>query len=385
MSTISTDSFAERPPKLWDKIKASPLADNPLLLGVAGIGFAVSFQTISHEATLHHMPGASPLYPVGIDIGILALVLEARHLAKRRRSDLVPRVIAWALSLGTIYVNVHGSPPHDWLGRTLHAIMPALWIVFLELTRYRQRADIRKSEQVDPVPLVRWLLDPWGTAKLKRRMVLQNVQSYRLAAALEDARHHMRDLAVAHYGGWLRYLLKAPALLRTNIRKGRLGDEVTAAVADAIQWGRAGGWEAVVIATVARAVLAGDALKDALRQSDGAQAELTTEPADQVQAEPVGSGQGRRPEPVQDDSSSGSGHSQRSGPRRRRRGRRGGSASSGDVTTALEIVKMKAANPNMKNVDIGRNLNVSGSYVGRILNRPPILGPDQQATLASGE
>ena len=337
MSTLSVEPLTESPPRLWDKIKASPLADNPLLLGVAGIGFAVSFQTISHEATLHHMPGWSPLYPIGVDVGILSLILEARHLAKRHRSDLVPRALAWALSLGTIYVNVHGSPPHDWLGRTLHAIMPALWIVFLELTRYRQRADIRTSEQVDPIPLVRWLLDPWGTAKLKRRMVLQNVQSYRLAAALEDARRHMRDLAVAHYGGRLRYLLKAPELLRTNIRKGRLGDKVTAAVAEAIQWGRTGGWETVVIATVARAALAGDALKDAIRhERNSARPELTRQAPGELLGEPGGSGQDDQREPVQGSGGSGSGHTQRSGRSRRRRGRRGGSAPSNEVSTAME-------------------------------------------------
>jgi hypothetical protein len=239
----------------WAAVTASPLADNPLLLGVAGIGFAVSFQTVSRQAAAHGLPGWPALYPIGIDVGILALMNEAAKLRRRKRSDLVPRALAWALSLGTIYVNIHGSPPHDWLGRTLHAIMPALWIVFLELTRWRQLADIRQVEHADPVPLARWVLDPWGTVKLKRRMVLQNIQSYRLACALEDARKHMRDLARAQYGGRWRYFAHAPALLRSNIRKGRLGDAVTAAVTAAVGEGLTGGWESAVATAVADAVL----------------------------------------------------------------------------------------------------------------------------------
>jgi Protein of unknown function (DUF2637) len=273
----------EPPLKGWAKIKASPLIDNPLLLGVAGIGFAVSFQTVSHEAAAHGLPGYPALYPIGIDVGILALMNEARKLLARDRSDLVPRALAWALSLGTVYVNVHGSPPRDWLGRTLHAIMPALWIVFLELTRWRQRADIKRAEKADPVPLARWVLDPWGTMKLKRRMVLNNILSYRLACALEDARKHMRDLVRAHYGGRWGYWHDAPALLRANIRKGRLGDEVTTAVATAVGEGRTGGWESAVIAAVTTAAVQGNRLATAIsHERDDPAGDATRESATHV-------------------------------------------------------------------------------------------------------
>jgi Protein of unknown function (DUF2637) len=252
--------------RILARVARSPLVDNPLLLAVAAIGFSVSFQTISGEAAAHGLPGWPPLYPIGIDAGILALILEARKLAALKRSDLVPRILAWGLAIGTIYINIHGSPPHDWLGRAMHAIMPALWIVFLELTRWRQRAGIRKADKADPIPLARWLLDPAGTARLKRRMVTQNVLSYRTAVALNDARLFMRDLARAHYGGRWGYWRLAPSLLRTNIRKGRVGDDVTRAVTEAVRFGRTGGWEAVVIKAVTDAVTRGDELAGAVRQ-----------------------------------------------------------------------------------------------------------------------
>jgi Protein of unknown function (DUF2637) len=263
------------------KAAASPLADNPLLLAVAGIGFSVSFQTIAAEAAAHGLPGPSVLYPIGIDVSILALILEARKLVKRHRSDLVPRILAWALALGTIYVNMHGSPSHDWLGRVMHAIMPGLWIVFLELTRWRQRADVKKAEKADPIPLARWLMSPIRTARLKKRMIDHNVLSYRLASALEDARLHMRDLARAHYGGRWRYWQQAPTLLRVSIRRGRVGDDVMAAVTEAVKTGRSGGWELAVTQAVTEAVTRGDKLAAAVRQErrQTAANPATTEPA----------------------------------------------------------------------------------------------------------
>lgn len=240
------------------------VADNPLLLGVAGIGFSVSFQTIAREATAHHLPGWPVLYPLGIDIGILSLILEARKLVALRRSDIVPRVLAWLLTAFTIYANVHGSPPHDWLGRGLHAVMPCLWVVFLELTRRRQLADIRKAAKADPIPAARWLFSPWRTLRLKRRMVLHEVPSYRQAAALELARLHMLGLARAHFGR--RWQREAPALLRARIRSGALGDDVTAAVTESVRAGRSGGWEQAVRDAVTRAVTEGDKLTADVRQ-----------------------------------------------------------------------------------------------------------------------
>jgi hypothetical protein len=241
------------------------VADNPLLLGVAAIGFSVSFQTIAREATAHHLPGWPVLYPLGIDVGILSLILEARKLVAIKRSDIVPRVLAWLLTGFTIYANVHGSPAHDWLGRGLHAVMPCLWVVFLELTRRRQLADERKASKADPIPLARWLFSPWRTLRLKRRMVLHDVTSYTLAVTLEDARLHALDLARAHYGRW-QWRRDAPALLRARLRSGRLGDAVTVAAMKAVKEGSAGGWEDDVRETVTKAVTEGDKLTADVRR-----------------------------------------------------------------------------------------------------------------------
>jgi hypothetical protein len=238
---------------------AALASDNPALLGVAGIGFAVSFQTIAKLAHAHGLPGWSPLYPVGIDVGILALITESRKAIDANRSDLVPRLLAWCLAGLTIYVNAHGAAPHDWLGRALHVVMPALWVAFLELTRWRKLGR-RSGEKRDRIPLAHWLASPLPTFFMWRRMVLRNVRSYALAVELEDARRFARDLARAHYGRcWKR---QAPRVLTARIRAGRLGDDVQCAASG---YGT-GGWDLAVRTMVLSAVTEGDKLTVSVRQ-----------------------------------------------------------------------------------------------------------------------
>jgi hypothetical protein len=233
-------------------------ADNPALIGVAGIGFAVSFQTISRLAVTHHLPGWPVLYPLGIDVGILALIIESRKAIDARRSDLVPRVLAWVLAALTIYVNAHGAPAHDWLGRAMHVVMPALWIVFLELTRWRKLAKRRSGDKREGIPLARWIAAPVSSLVMHRRMVLRDIRSYSLAVELEDARRFVRDITVAHFGrSWRKEI---PRVLIARIRSGRLGDDVTRSVAGTVSAGVTGGWESTAREMVRTAITEGDRL-----------------------------------------------------------------------------------------------------------------------------
>jgi hypothetical protein len=208
----------ERP--RWLTAASGLVAGNPLLLVIAGIGFSLSFQTISGEAARLGMPGWHPLYPIGIDVGILALVIEARRAIDDDRSDLVPRLGAWGLSILTIVINAQGAS--TWgLARLLHIIMPSLWVLFLELTRWRKLRRARSAKRAERIPLARWLADwPWRTLGMKRRMVLNNVTSYPVACAREEARMLATDLARAVWG--MRWKQSAPALFRHQIRGGSL-------------------------------------------------------------------------------------------------------------------------------------------------------------------
>ena len=228
-------------------VLASVVRENPLLAAVAGIGFSVSYQTIAHLAAQHHMPGPAVLYPIGIDVGILAMIAEALHLIREGRSDFVPRLLAWLLAGFTIYVNVHGSPAGDWVGGGLHVVMPALWVAGLELVRHRRVAETR----ADGIPGRRYLAAPFSTLKLWLRMQRDGITSYPLALELEQARLFARDLIRATPE---EYRPAWSSLLCKRIRSGRLTETVRKAVAGSLAGQYAPGWEDEVTAWVTTAL-----------------------------------------------------------------------------------------------------------------------------------
>jgi Protein of unknown function (DUF2637) len=210
------------------------LTDNPWLTGVALIGFSVSFQTISDLARAHGLPGYPVLYPVLIDVGILAMIVESRKAIEARRSDLAPRILAWALIGLTLYVNAHGAAPHDWLGRALHVVAPALWAALLELTRWRRIARKRAEEKRDRIPLARWLLAPWRTAWLFRRMILWGECSYARAVTRQAVVLYATAVAQADRRVGRAPLLwrrRLPVTLRWQLAEGKPPREVEDALA----------------------------------------------------------------------------------------------------------------------------------------------------------
>lgn len=213
--------------------------ENPLLALVAAIGFSVSFQTVARLAREHGLPGWVPLYPVGIDIGILALLAEALFLIRERRGDFIPRALAWALSGFTVYVNAHGAARGDWVGAALHVVMPALWVVFLELVRHRRIA----AAHADAIPFGRWAASPWPTLRLKMRMLRDGITSYPLALEMEHARLFARDLLRAAPA---QFRPARSSLIRKRIRTGRLTEDIRKAVASSLASEWSAGWEPAV-------------------------------------------------------------------------------------------------------------------------------------------
>lgn len=213
--------------------------ENPLLALVAAIGFSVSFQTVAHLAYEHGLPGWPPLYPVGIDIGILALLAEALYLIRDRRSDFIPRALAWVLSGFTVYVNAHGAARGDWVGAALHVAMPALWVVFLELVRHRRIA----AQHADAIPFGRWAASPWPTLRLKMRMLRDGTTSYPVALEMEHARLFARDLLRA---APRQFRPARSSLIRKRVRTGRLTEDIRKAVGSSLSSEWSAGWEPAV-------------------------------------------------------------------------------------------------------------------------------------------
>jgi len=261
---------------------AGVVRENPLLAAVAGIGFSVSFQTIAKLAHTHGLPGPGVLYPIGIDVGILALIAEGLHLIREGRSDFIPRALAWVLTGFTIYVNVQGSRPGDGVGEALHAVMPALWVICLELVRHRRVTGTRS----DGIPSGRWVAAPWPTLTLWVRMRRDGITSYPLALELEQARLFARDLIRATPE---EYRPPRSSLVCKRIRSGRLREDVRKAIAASLADEWAPGWEGPVTDWVTDALgLSGRlaaSLENARRDVTRAALEATPEPVAEAAAE----------------------------------------------------------------------------------------------------
>src|SRR5579859_1091776 len=262
MKLLGTGEHREHRGGLVDAIR-----ENPPLAGVGAIGFAVSFQTVAHIAYEKHMPGPAVLYPVGIDVGILALINEALRAIRDQRSDLIPRVLAWGLAWFTVYVNVHGSPAGDWLGRGLHAVMPALWVVLLELVRYRRVAAAR----TDKIPAGRWIAAPLSSGVMWLRMRRNGITSYAVALETEQACLLARDLIRAAPA---EFRPPRSSLVRKRIRSWRLPDEVNRAIRD----NGIDGWEAAVTGWVGHVLDMPERVRASLETAHQAHAE-TARPA----------------------------------------------------------------------------------------------------------
>ena len=78
----------------------------------------------------------------------------------------------------------------------------------------------------------------------------------RVAEMMADARRYAIDVVRDRRGYWWR--LRVPALLRRDIRTGRLSDEIRQAVELAVSVGRASGWRAPAMEWVTRELRLGD-------------------------------------------------------------------------------------------------------------------------------
>jgi uncharacterized protein DUF2637 len=199
----------------------------PLVLAVGVLGGIGSFTTVRHLAEPWFGRSAWTV-PVGIDLGILALLswdLLAEYLGL---GWPVLRWTAWLFIAATTYLNIaaaHGSAT----AAIMHAAMPILFVTVTEGIRHliQQHTGLAAGTRIERIPLSRWLLAPRTTFLLARRMVLWHVTSYRDGLALE----YQRLLAVSHlqqdYGRW-QWRWHAPLRDRLGLRLTQL--DVTAEI-----------------------------------------------------------------------------------------------------------------------------------------------------------
>lgn len=188
-----------------------------LVLGtaVAGMGYFASFGNLTKYAAEHAFP-FPPGLPIGLDFGIPALLL----LDSLRPSRFL-RWSAWALTAFTVVANAAVTPGHNWVDRGLHAVMPAISIVFFHAAR---RKPPRDASAMDRIRWTRYLVSPVRTVRLRARMIAWEVTSYRDALALESAILYARAVLVAEYGkrSWSRTRKQVPVILRHELGTGQL-------------------------------------------------------------------------------------------------------------------------------------------------------------------
>jgi hypothetical protein len=189
-------------------------------LGVvlAGYGLVGSYLTISELAERHHVPLAS-LVPAGIDGGLVAVMVLDLVLTWISSPVGWLRQLVRVLSVGTVVVNVVAGWPNP-IAVGLHAAAPLMLLAMLEAGRgaLLRRIGESRGTRREPIPLIRWLLAPWRTMLLWRRMALWQVTSYRTAIDTELQLRRAIILLQARYGR--RWRRQAPADLVWMLRAG---------------------------------------------------------------------------------------------------------------------------------------------------------------------
>lgn len=195
--------------------------------GLAGLGGYGSFAAVEEVARARGFGGHSWIVPLGVDLGILAL-LTVDLVLEQLDMPLAPlRWLAWAFTSATIWFNMAavdtGLPWQDRLtGQGMHAAMPLLFIAFMEGVRHavRRRTGMVSNRRMDGIRLSRWFLDPVGTFGIWRRMVLWEVRSYRIGLILE--RHRRKEIGDLRSQYGRRWRSKAPAEKLWPLRGGML-------------------------------------------------------------------------------------------------------------------------------------------------------------------
>jgi Protein of unknown function (DUF2637) len=178
-------------------------------------GVAGSYDSLYHLAAAHHVP-LPHLKPVDLDGGLIGIILLDITLTWVGYPLAWLRFSARLFAAGTIAANAAAGWP-DPVAIFMRVFAPALIVLITEAVR-AVLLD-RVAEHRDPIPLTRWLLSPWATFRLWRRMVLWRIHSYSRAVAMELERRRAVVKLVTLYGK--RWKKGAPAdlvwMLRTGI------------------------------------------------------------------------------------------------------------------------------------------------------------------------
>lgn len=184
-------------------------------------GMVLSFRAVSTEMIPAFGARWAWLVPIVVDMTVFVFSGVDLVLARLDMSHPLARWTVYGATGGTVWLNyaVGGSVA----GRVAHVLMPAIWVVFVELMRHvvRRQANLATGSHREPIPTARWLLSPWPTLKLWRRMVLWRVHSY--PRALEQEKMRLGAVASAREMHGRLWRFRISPLTRLQINLGELG------------------------------------------------------------------------------------------------------------------------------------------------------------------
>nr|WP_254401316.1 DUF2637 domain-containing protein [Streptomyces sp. AC555_RSS877] len=189
---------------------------------IAGIGFAGSYAAVRELALQKGFGNFSYVFPIGIDAGICVLLAMDLLLTWTRIPFPLLRQTAWLLTAATIAFNGAAAWP-DPLGVGMHAVIPVLFVISVEAARHAigRIADITADKHMEGVRLTRWMLSPFPTFLLWRRMKLWELRSYEQVIKLEQERLVYQASLRSRFGrAWRR---KAPVEALMPLRLARYG------------------------------------------------------------------------------------------------------------------------------------------------------------------
>ncbi|GAA1574456.1 hypothetical protein GCM10009678_66460 [Actinomadura kijaniata] len=188
-----------------------------LIMALAVLGGVGSFTTVRTVA----QPWFGELawiVPIGMDVGILALLAWDLLMEYFGLPWPVLRWVAWCYIAATVAVNVVAAGG-DPTGSVLHAAMPILFITAVEGVRHliRRWVGLTTGTRTERIPTRRWALAPFSTAMLWRRMALWQITTYREALDLEY-RYLLAVSGMAQQYGRFAWRWRAPLTERLALR-----------------------------------------------------------------------------------------------------------------------------------------------------------------------
>ncbi|MGW2545287.1 DUF2637 domain-containing protein [Kitasatospora sp. NPDC001574] len=200
---------------------------------VAGVGFTGSYRALVTLAETSGLGWFSHAFPIGIDAAIVVLLALDLHLIRKGTPWPLLRLAAHGMTAATIWFNAaSGGGGRVWEHPTAaaaHAVIPIGFVLAVEAARRLVIQAVRlETGHGGGVPAHRWLLAPWQSWRLYRRMRLWGIPSYTEALAIEQERVVYQELLGRDHGGNWK---SAPADARLPLTMAPYGLSVAQALA----------------------------------------------------------------------------------------------------------------------------------------------------------